>query len=74
MNTPITSSNNSSTNFGSMAKSALGGTMKAGLSIAGAMASEALDIKPGVSAANQNREVKKFPTEYKPNNDTKDEP
>ncbi len=74
MNTPITSSNNSSTNFGSMAKSALGGTMKAGLSIAGAMASEALDIKPGVSAVNQNREVKKFPTEYQPNNDTKDEP
>lgn len=65
MNTPITSSSTHSSNFSSMAKSAIGSTMKAGLSVAGAMAAEALDIKPGVATANQNREVKKFPTEYK---------
>jgi len=74
MNTPITSSNNS-TSMGSMAKTAIGGTIKATAGVAAAMASEALDLKPSMSASsNQNNEVKRFPTEYtaNQNNDNKD--
>ena len=73
MNTPITSSN--STSLGSMAKTAIGGTIKATAGVAAAMASEALDLKPSMAASsNQNNEVKRFPTEYiaNQNNDNKD--
>jgi len=74
MNTPITSSN-SGTSMGSMAKTAIGGTIKATAGVMGAMASEALDLKPSMSASsNQNNEVKRFPTEYKAQENNKDEP
>ena len=73
MNTPITSSN--STGMGSMAKTAIGGTIKATAGVMGAMASEALDLKPSMSASsNQNNEPKRFPTEYKAQENNKDEP
>ncbi len=74
MNTPITSSN-SGTSMGSMAKTAIGGTIKATAGVMGAMASEALDLKPSMSASsNQNNEPKRFPTEYKAQENNKDEP
>ena len=74
MNTPITSSN-SGASMGSIAKSAIGGTIKATAGVMGAMASEALDLKPSMSASsNQNNEVKRFPTEYKAQENNKDEP
>jgi len=74
MNTPITSSN-SGTSMGSMAKTAIGGTIKATAGVMGAMASEALDLKPSMSSSsNQNNEVKRFPTEYKAQENNKDEP
>ena len=73
MNTPITSNN--STSLGSMAKTAIGGTIKATAGVAAAMASEALDLKPSMAASSkQNNEVKRFPTEYtaNQNNENKD--
>ncbi len=61
--------------MGSMAKTAIGGTIKATAGIMGAMASEALDLKPSMSASsNQNDEPKRFPTEYKAQENNKDEP
>lgn len=69
MNTPITSNS-----LGSMARTAVSGAMRATAGVATSMASEALDLKPGMSSQNKNNEVKRFPTDYQPSSDTKDEP
>lgn len=61
MNSPITSSNSMTVG------SAIKGTAKATLGVASAMAAEAFEHKPSSSFSTQNNpEVKKFPTEYRP--------
>ena len=60
MNSPITSSKSLTVG------SAIKGTAKAAVSVAGAMAAEAFEMNTGGGGTSSEPNVKKFPTEYRP--------